>query len=137
MIKEKTWTNITNNLPERGSSYSIAEDHVDANLLFVGTEFSCFFTNNGGGYWKKLANGLPTIAVRDIAIQKRENDVVLGTFGRGFYVMDDYSPLRSMSLDKLQADAGIFPIKDGLLYVESLPLGLRGNSFPRALFIYC
>ena len=127
--KGKSWTNITNNLPERGSSYSIAEDHVDANLLFVGTEFSCFFTNNSGAYWKKLANGLPTIAVRDIAIQKRENDLVLGTFGRGFYVMDDYSPLRSLSLETLQADAGIFPIKDGLLYVESLPLGLRGNSF--------
>lgn len=127
--KGKSWTAISNNLPERGSAYSIAEDHVDPNLLFVGTEFSCFFTNNSGGYWKKLANGLPTIAVRDIAIQKRENDLVLGTFGRGFYVMDDYSPLREMGQEALQAEAQIFPIKDGLLYIESLPLGLRGNSF--------
>jgi photosystem II stability/assembly factor-like uncharacterized protein len=127
--KGRTWTAINGNLPERGSTYSIAEDHVDPNLLFVGTEFSCFFTIDGGAYWKKLGAGLPTIAVRDIAIQQRENDLVLGTFGRGFYVLDDYSPLRELKAQQLMADARIFPIKDGLIYIESLPLGLRGKSF--------
>jgi photosystem II stability/assembly factor-like uncharacterized protein len=127
--KGKTWTAITSNLPERGSSYAIAEDHVDADLLFVGTEFSCFFTNNGGGHWKKLSAGLPTIAVRDIAIQERENDLVLGTFGRGFYVMDDYSPLRGLDDETLAKEAHIFPIKDGLIYIEEARLGLRGKSF--------
>jgi photosystem II stability/assembly factor-like uncharacterized protein len=127
--KGRTWSNVTNNLPERGSSYAIAEDHVDKNLLFVGTEFSCFFTNNGGGHWKKLSAGLPTIAVRDIDIQKRENDLVLGTFGRGFYVMDDYSPLRKTSQEELAKAATIFPIKDGLQYNERLPLGIRENGF--------
>lgn len=127
--KGRTWASITANLPERGSAYSIAEDHVDKDLLFVGTEFTCHFTNDGGGHWKKLANGLPTICVRDIAIQKRENDLVLATFGRGFYILDDYSPLRHTKQADL-ADAGkILPVKDALLYIESLPLGLRGNSF--------
>lgn len=125
--KGRTWSNVTANLPERGSVYSLAEDHVDANLLFVGTEFSCFFSNDGGGHWKQLSAGLPTIAVRDLAIQKRENDLVLGTFGRGFYVLDDYSPLRQMSEEHVQAAAQIFPVKDGLLYIEGTPLGTLGG----------
>jgi photosystem II stability/assembly factor-like uncharacterized protein len=126
--KGRTWTSITNNLPERGSSYTIAEDHVDKNLLFVGTEFSCFFTTDGGTFWKKIG-GLPTIAVRDMAIQKRENDLVLATFGRGFYVLDNYAALRQVKEEQLNADAAIFPIKPGLVYIESMPLGLRGNGF--------
>lgn len=125
----RTWTSISSNLPERGSVYTIAEDHVDRNLLFVGTEFGCFFTNDGGGRWKPLKAGLPTIAVRDIAIQERENDLVLGTFGRGFYVLDDYSPLRTVKEADLEAEARIFPVRNGLIYIENLPLGLRGNGF--------
>jgi photosystem II stability/assembly factor-like uncharacterized protein len=128
--KGRTWTNISANLPERGSSYAIAEDHVESNLLFVGTEFSCFFTRDGGGFWKKLGNGLPTIAVRDIAIQKRENDLVLGTFGRGFYVLDDYSPLRFLNERELNAEAKILPIKDGLVFIEAIPIGYStGKGF--------
>jgi photosystem II stability/assembly factor-like uncharacterized protein len=132
--KGATWTSISANLPERGSVYSIAEDHVDPNLLFAGTEFGCFFSNDGGQHWKKLGAGLPTIAVRDIAIQKRENDLVLGTFGRGFYVLDDYSPLREISEEALAKEGMLFPIKDGLIYIESTPLGLRGNSFQGHMF---
>lgn len=127
--KGKSWISISNNLPERGSSYSIAEDHVEKDLLFVGTEFGCFFTIDGGGHWKQLKAGLPTIAVRDIAIQQRENDLVLGTFGRGFYILDDYSPLRQLKLENLAIKADILPIKDGLIFIESTPLGLRGNGF--------
>ena len=132
--KGRTWANISNNLPERGSTYSIAEDHEEAGLLFAGTEFGCFFTIDGGQHWKGLKAGLPTIAVRDIAIQTRENDLVLGTFGRGFYVLDDYTPLRHLAEDKLQADAWIFPIKDGLAYVDRVPLGRRGKGFQGASY---
>lgn len=127
--KGTSWQSISANLPERGSAYSIAEDFEDPNLLFVGTEFSCFFSNDGGAHWKKLAAGLPPIAVRDIAIQQRETDLVLATFGRGFYVLDDYSPLRQLSEFNLDAGAQLFPIKDGLIFIESTPLGLRGNGF--------
>ena len=133
--KGRTWKNISSNLPERGSAYAIAEDHEVADLLFVGTEFSCFFTRDGGGYWKKLSSGLPTIAVRDIDIQKRENDLVLGTFGRGFYVMDDYSPLRYLTENDLKDDARILPIKDAVVFVEASPYGyttgkgFQGHSF--------
>lgn len=124
--KGNTWTPLQNDLPERGTVYSIAEDHVDSKLLFAGTEFGCFVSVNGGQNWVKLGAGLPTICVRDMAIQKRENDLVLGTFGRGFYILDDYSALRNLSKEDLDKDAKIFPIKKSLAYVESNPLGLRG-----------
>ena len=123
-----TWTAIQNNLPERGSIYSVVEDHVDPNLLFVGTEFGVFFTVDGGGQWVQLAGGIPTVAARDLAIQKRENDLVVATFGRGFYVLDDYSPLRHIDEESLETEAQLFPVKKALAYIESYPLGLRGNA---------
>ncbi|MDC8004258.1 glycosyl hydrolase [Aureisphaera galaxeae] len=127
--KGASWTAIQSNLPERGSVYAIEEDHVDKDLLFVGTEFGVFFTPNQGGNWKQLKNGVPTIAVRDIAIQERENDLVLGTFGRGFYVMDDYSVLRDIENSKPAEEAKIYEIRTALMWEESSPLGLPGKSF--------
>jgi photosystem II stability/assembly factor-like uncharacterized protein len=126
--KGKTWTSITSNLPTRGSVYSIAEDHVNPNLLFAGTEFGVFFTVDGGKNWTQLKAGLPTIAIRDIAIHKRENDLVLASFGRGFYILDDYTPLRTITDDILNKEAHIFPVKDSWLFIQSTPLGGRGKS---------
>lgn len=124
----KTWKSIASNLPERGSIYSIAEDHVDANLLFVGTEFGIFFTKDGGDHWIKLNAGLPTVAVRDIEIQRRENDLVLATFGRGFYILDDYSPLRNFKREDFNRSAKILPVKDAWMFIERLPLGVRDKG---------
>jgi len=115
----KTWKSIASNLPENGTVHTIAQDHVDPNLLFVGTEFGFFFTKDNGKNWIQLKSGLPVISVRDIAIQKRENDIVLATFGRGFYVLDDYTPLRWFTKEIKQKDCYIFPVKDALLYVQS------------------
>ncbi len=125
----ETWTSISSNLPERGSVYAIEEDHEDPGLLFCGTEFSFYFSPNGGERWKKLANGLPPIAVRDIAVQRRENDLVLGTFGRGFYVLDDYSVLRQVENSPPTDVAKIFPVRPALHWEKSLPLGLPGKAF--------
>ncbi|MBL7817028.1 MAG: glycosyl hydrolase [Saprospiraceae bacterium] len=125
----KTWAAITGNLPERGTSYTIAEDHVNRDLLFVGTEFGLFFTAEGGKTWTQLKAGLPTIAVKDLDIQRRENDLVIATFGRGFYILDDYTPLRSIKKeDVINKNAHIFPVKDALMFVESMPLGVRGKG---------
>ncbi|MBI1182788.1 glycosyl hydrolase [bacterium] len=126
--KGKTWTNISGNLPERGSVYAIAQDHVNENLLFAGTEFGLFFSADRGINWVQLKAGLPTIAIRDIAIQRRENDLVLASFGRGFYVLDNYSPLRTVK-SNLDAKAAIFPIKDALMYVASNDLGRGRKGF--------
>ena len=130
----KTWISIKGNLPANGPVLAIAEDHINPNLLFVGTEFGLFFTVDGGQKWIQLKGGLPTIAVRDIAIQKRENDLVLATFGRGFYVLDDYTPLRTLKSDMLQKDAVTFPVEDAMMYMLAYPLGgskkaTQGESF--------
>lgn len=127
--KGRSWFKISSNLPERGSVYAIEEDHINPGLLFCGTEFGVFFSPNGGKRWKKIGNGLPTIAVRDIAIQERENDLVLGTFGRGFFVLDDYSPLREIGSDLNSSKAKIYPIRDASMWEKSLPLGLPGKAF--------
>ena len=127
--KGNSWKSISSNLPERGSVYSIEEDHVDHDLIFCGTEFGVFFSPDSGGRWKELSNGLPTIAVRDIAIQRRENDLVLGTFGRGFFVMDDYSVLRSVENSDSSVGAKIFDVRDALMWEKAAPLGLPGKAF--------
>ena len=126
--KGKTWISISNNLP-KGSVYSIEEDHIDSNLIFCGTEYGAFFSPNNGQRWKELAAGLPTIAVRDMAIQERESDLVLGTFGRGFYVLDDYSALRSIENSIPSETAKIYGVRDALTWEQSLPLGLPGKAF--------
>ena len=127
--KGASWNAIASNLPKKGSVYAIEEDHINANLLFVGTEYGVFFSPNQGQQWKALKTGLPTIAVRDIAIQERENDLILGTFGRGFYVLDDYSSLREIE-NKIPAyNAKIYPIRTALMWEYSSPLGLPGKSF--------
>lgn len=127
--KGQTWTKISSNLPERGSVYCMAEDHVDRNLLFAGTEFGCFASNTGGKSWKKLSGGLPTIAIKDMAIQQRENDLVLATFGRGFYVLDDYSPLRHLQDDSLKQEAMLLPVRAAWSFENSYPLGLPKQAF--------
>ncbi len=125
----RSWSSIKGTLPERGTVYSIAEDQVNRDLLFAGTEFGVFFTIDAGAKWVQLKGGLPTIAVRDIAIQKRENDLVLGTFGRGFYILDDYTPLRTLKPAMLEAESQLFPVKNALMYIESRPYGLKGKGF--------
>lgn len=124
-----TWKSISSDLPARGTAYAVVEDFVDPKLLFVGTEFGLFFTQNGGGNWIQLKGGIPTIAVRDLWIQKRRTDLVVGTFGRGILILDDYRPLRTMSPDLAKKEAAIFPTRDAELYIEQTPLGLAGKSF--------
>jgi photosystem II stability/assembly factor-like uncharacterized protein len=130
----KSWFSINSNLPEPGSTYSIAEDHVDKNLLFVGTQFGVYFTNNGGEEWIPFKNGMPPASVMDLDIQRRENDLVVSTFGRGVYILDDYTPMRHLSKETLKKEAEIFPIKDALMFIEASPFGFRGVGFQGASF---
>ncbi|UCC71707.1 MAG: glycosyl hydrolase [Gemmatimonadota bacterium] len=130
----RSWTSITGDLPERGSTYTIVQDHANPDLLFVGTEFGIFFTVDGGTKWIQLKGDMPTIAVRELEIQRRENDLVAASFGRSFFILDDYTPLRELSEGLLQRQVHLFPIKDALWYVEARPLGggekaSRGASF--------
>ena len=85
----RSWTSIAGDLPARHLVWRVVQDHVKPNLLFAGTEFGLFFTQDGGARWVKLGGDVPTIAFRDLAIQRRECGLVGGSFGRGIFVLDD------------------------------------------------
>src|SRR5262249_560614 len=130
----KSWKSIAGDLPANGPVLAVAEDHVDPDLLFVGTEFALYFTTNGGKNWVRLKGGLPTIAVRDLAVQKQMNDLAVGTFGRGIYVLDDYTPLRGLKPQPLAKECVLFPVRDALLYIQTRQYELRGKAFQGASF---
>ena len=108
----RTWTNISSNLPPRGSVYGFVEDPKEPRLLFAGTEFAMFVSTNGGGAWTRMRGGLPTIQMRDLAIHERDDDLVVATFGRGFYILDDLAPLRAMvqKPELLRAEGTLLPV---------------------------
>jgi len=122
----KKWKSIVNGIPEGTLVWRLVQDHVNPNLLFLGTEYGVYVSLNQGDKWHKFSNGLPTISIRDLAIQKRENDLVLATFGRSFYVLDDYSPLRKMTEDNLSKNAFLFPTRKALQYNQIM--GGSGSS---------
>ena len=123
-----TWTSIAGNLPDRHLVWRLVQDHVKKDLLFAATEFGIFFTVDGGTAWIELEGGVPTISFRDLAIQRRENDLVGASFGRGFYVLDDYSPLREVSAEALEREAVLFPVRRTPWYIQRRPLGGDGRA---------
>ena len=114
----KSWTSISSNLPARQPVWSIFEDHVNKDLLFIGTEFGLWFTVDGGKSWVQLKGGAPVIPFRDLEIQRRENDLVCATFGRGFFILDDYTPLRHLTPETLAKEGALFPIRKTYSYEE-------------------
>ncbi len=116
----KSWTSLAGSLPEKHLVWRIVQDHVNKDLMFLGTEFGVFFTVDGGEQWVELDGGMPTISTRDVQIHRTENDLIAGTFGRGIYILDDYTPLRSLDRDALDADALLFaPGRDVKWFRES------------------
>lgn len=133
----RTWTSMVGDLPERHLVWRIVQDHVDPDLYFLATEYGLFFTADGGGKWIELTGGSPTISYRDVTIQRREEDVVAASFGRGFFILDDYTPLRNLDADALEAEAMLFPGRRAWWYIERHPLafsagGSQGDGYFRA-----
>ena len=114
----RTWVNISGNLPKRSGTWSVVQDHVADDLLFVGTEFGVYFTIDGGNHWTELRGGIPKIQARDLHIQRQWNDLVVGTFGRGVYILDDYSALRHVNEDRLSDPAWLFPLRPAPTFAE-------------------
>ncbi len=114
----RTWTDITGNLPERSGAWSIVQDHANPNLLFVGLEFGVFFSVDGGSRWVELRSGIPRMQARDLHIQRQWTDLVVGTFGRGIYIFDDYSALRDVNAETLGEEAWLFPLRPAPLFNE-------------------
>ncbi|MEL7499679.1 MAG: glycosyl hydrolase [Planctomycetota bacterium] len=121
----RTWKSMIGDLPDRHLVWRIVQDHEMSDLFFLATEYGIFFSRNAGENWSKL-KGSPTISFRDLAIQKRENDLVGASFGRSFYVLDDYSPLRHADAENTKDDSfHVFPIRDALWYPQADSLGGR------------
>jgi photosystem II stability/assembly factor-like uncharacterized protein len=114
----RTWTSIAGDLPQRSGAWAVAQDFLNSELLFAGMEFGVWFTVDGGAHWTQLRGGIPTTQARDLQIQRRENDLVVGTFGRGAFVLDDYSALRSVTPQALTEEARLFPLRDAYSYNE-------------------
>lgn len=108
-----------------GYALSVRQDHIDPNLLFLGTELGLFVSMNGGDEWMKWTAGVPTVSVMDLAIQARESDLVLGTHGRSFFVIDDYSGLRGLSEASFDQSLTLLSISGGIQYNQSQPPGSR------------
>ena len=123
----RTWRSIAGDLPAGIILWSVEQDHVRPDLLFLGTEHGIYFSPNGGTNWILLGTGAPTISFRDLEIQRRDSDLVGATFGRGFYVLDDYAPLRDMAGGALAAGAVLFPVRDAWWYVPNAPLQAPGQ----------
>jgi hypothetical protein len=130
----QSWELISGDLKEPFVVYAIAQDHIKSDLLFIGTEYGVFFTINGGKKWIQLKGSLPTQAVRDLDVQERENDLAIATFGRGFYILDNYSPLREINEQTLeQENYKLFPVKDALMFIKrSATFNSLGSSFFKA-----
>ncbi|MBY6203292.1 hypothetical protein [Halomonas denitrificans] len=130
----RSWTSITGDLPERGNVHTIVQDHVDPDLLFVGTEFGVYYTQNGGENWHEITGGMPTIAVRDLEIQRRENDLVIATFGRGIRILDDYRALRTPAQAVVENEATMFPVRDPWMYAVEDVFGYGTKGFQGETF---
>jgi photosystem II stability/assembly factor-like uncharacterized protein len=136
----KTWVSVAGNLPDRHPVWCVVEDHVNPQLLFAGTEFALFVTVDGGSNWSKVS-GAPAIPFRDLEVQKREGDLVCGTFGRGFYILDDYAPLRALSPAALKQEGVLLPARKTRAFAE-LSFAATGGEFaapnppPGALLTY-
>ncbi len=123
----RSWRSIAGDLPAGTVVWAVQQDHENPGLLFLGTEFGLYFSPNGGTNWFELSGGVPTIAFRDIKIHRRDEDLVGATFGRGFYVLDDYTPLREIAAGALERGSVLFPVRDAWWYIPNVPMQARGK----------
>ena len=123
----RSWQTAVGDLPDNHLIWAIEQDHIKAELLFIATEFGLYFTVNGGENWHKLRGDVPTISFRDLKLQRRDGDLVGASFGRGFYVLDDYAPLRYLNEAVLAEEGHLFPVRDAWWYVPYQPMQSPGQ----------
>ncbi|MET7028985.1 VPS10 domain-containing protein [Sediminicola luteus] len=126
--KGETWQSIKGNIPDNTLVWRLVQDHVNKNLLFAATENGIYTSMNAGKNWQKLP-GSPTIPFRDVTIQRTHNDLVGASFGRGFFVLDDYSALREITPENIKKEGTLFPTRDALWYVPKSVIGNTGADF--------
>ena len=131
-----TWTSVVGNLPAVGNVNVIREDPRNKDLLYAGTEFGLFISLNGGKEWKEFMSGMPRVRVDDILVHPRDNDLIIGTHGRGIYILDDVTALQQLTTKILDADAFLFDVRPGTQWFNDVRLGrysggaklYRGNN---------
>ncbi len=96
----KTWQRIVDQNDVKSYTLSIVEDPIEKNLLFLGTDDGLYVSLDAGNSWTKWTKGFPTVSVKDLVIHPREHDLIIGTFGRAAWVLDDIKPLRALAKDK-------------------------------------
>jgi photosystem II stability/assembly factor-like uncharacterized protein len=115
----RSWKNISGNLPEKAYVHVVREDPKNPNLIYVGTELGLFASYAGGTSWIKLhLKNLPTVAVHDIFIHPRENDIILGTHGRSIWIFDDATVIQLMSEQVLESEAYLFDMRPALRFTS-------------------
>jgi photosystem II stability/assembly factor-like uncharacterized protein len=113
----KTWSNISGNLPDKAYVHALREDLKNPRLLYAGTELGLFGTYDGGKTWIDLGlKNLPRVAVHDIFVHPRENDLILATHGRGFWILDDATPIQQMNADLAARDATLFEVRPAIRF---------------------
>lgn len=112
----QSWKSISGNIPSGGTVSVVREHPKSPNLLLVGTEYGLWATWNGGEQWHRIKSKLPTVPVDDILIHPRDNDLILGTHGRGIYILDDMTPLVQLSDAVVAADLHLFDIRPAAQY---------------------
>jgi photosystem II stability/assembly factor-like uncharacterized protein len=126
----RTWKSIKGNLPF-GWVHVVREDPKNRNLLYAGTEFGVFASLDGGATWFSLKNNLPTVAVHDIAVHPRENDLIIGTHGRGVWILDDISYLQEMSETVLVSAFHLFKARPATLFWSTV----KGDPYSKPVFL--
>ncbi|MEH6680783.1 MAG: glycosyl hydrolase [Sediminicola sp.] len=122
----RSWKSIAGDLPKGNLVWSIKQDFKVADLLFIGTETGIYFSPNKGINWIKLDGGVPTIPFRDLELHPRDHDLVGASFGRGVYVLDDYTPLRELA-KVVKADTNtLFSVRDAWWYLPNTPMQAKG-----------
>ncbi len=128
----ETWKNIVGDLPQNEPVYVISEDVQNPRLLFLGTEIGAYFTIDDGAHWTRLngsgdAQKLPTVAVNDIMVHPRDRDLIIGTHGRGLWIMDDISALQQLTPDVTKSEAYLFSNKIATQWINDEPMDGPGN----------
>ena len=122
-----TWTNLAT--PDvKGYAHVVKQDPVNPNLLFAGTEFGLFVSLDGGKQWAQFTANLPNVAVRDLAIHPREHDLLIATHGRGIYIVDDLTPLRSLTAQALESDVAFLPGRPSPMLPLVQEFGFNGDA---------
>ena len=126
----QNWTRITDGLPDGWSVNVIAEHHRAPNLLFVGNEVGVFVSVDRGARWVQLKNNLPTVPVDDILVHPRDNDLLVGTHGRSFWILADVSPLEHLSEEMLAAAGRVFPsARESIMWAERGDWPFQGATY--------